>query len=219
MIKIIRIEESIFQENEKIADQVRNILRGNNILGINVMGAPGSGKTSFIERTIDVLKDEFKFGVIEGDVEGKVDSEKFLKFNISVIQINTGGGCHLDANMVKKAVSEIDLEQIEILFIENVGNLICPAEFDIGTEKNIVISSITEGDDKIEKYPLIFKVSDLCILNKIDLVPYLDFDFGKFENDLKNISSGSKLIKLSSKTGENFNIWIEYLKGLKREKK
>ncbi|MFN4227997.1 MAG: hydrogenase nickel incorporation protein HypB [Candidatus Ratteibacteria bacterium] len=218
MIKIIRIEESIFAENEKIADQVRNILSKNNILGINVMGAPGSGKTTFIEKTIDILKDEFRFGVIEGDVEGKVDSEKFLKFNISVVQINTGGGCHLDANMVKKAISEINLEGIEILFIENVGNLICPAEFDIGTEKNIVISSTTEGEDKIEKYPLMFKVSDVCILNKIDLIPYIDFNLEKFENDLKNISPKTKLIKLSSKTGENFNIWIEYLKGLKKEK-
>ncbi|MCX7916763.1 MAG: hydrogenase nickel incorporation protein HypB [bacterium] len=219
MLKVIRIEKSLFEENEKLAKEVREILNEKNILSFNVMGSPGSGKTLFIEKTIENLKEKFNFAVIEGDVEGVIDAEKFKKFNIPVIQINTGGGCHLDANMVKIGISEIKIDEIDILFVENVGNLICPAEFDIGTEKNIVVSSITEGNDKVLKYPLIFKFSDICILNKVDLLPYSEFDFEKFENDLKKISPETILIKLSSKTGENFFEWIEYLRRLKKGKK
>jgi len=219
MIKVIRIEESLFEENEKIAEEVKKILKENQILSFNIMGSPGSGKTTFIEKTIEILKNNFKFGVIEGDIEGSIDSEKFLKFDIPVIQINTGGCCHLDANMVKNGILNMPLEKIDILFVENVGNLVCPAEFEIGTEKNVIVSSITEGNDKVKKYPLMFKVSDICILNKIDLLPYIEFDFEKFENELENLSPEIFLIKLSSKTGENFDIWIEYLKKLKREKK
>ncbi|MCS7180955.1 MAG: hydrogenase nickel incorporation protein HypB [bacterium] len=219
MLKVIRIEKSLFEENEKLAKEVREILNEKNILSFNIMGSPGSGKTLFIEKTIENLKEKFNFAVIEGDVEGVIDAEKFKKFNIPVIQINTGGGCHLDANMVKIGISEIKIDEIDILFVENVGNLICPAEFDIGTEKNIVVSSITEGNDKVLKYPLIFKFSDICILNKIDLLPYSEFDFGKFKNDLKKISPETILIKLSSKTGENFFEWIEYLRRLKKGRK
>lgn len=219
MFKVIRIEESLFEENEKIAKQVREILKSKNILSFNIMGAPGSGKTLFIEKTIEILKDDFKFAVIEGDIEGTLDAEMFKKFNIPVIQINTGGGCHLDANMIKNAIFEIELEKIDILFVENVGNLVCPAEFDIGTEKNIVVSSITEGNDKVLKYPLMFKISDICILTKIDLLPYIEFDIEKFKKDLLEISPKTNMIKLSSKTGENFNEWIEYLRRLKTKKK
>ncbi|MCM8832940.1 MAG: hydrogenase nickel incorporation protein HypB, partial [Candidatus Omnitrophica bacterium] len=161
MIKVIKIGENIFAENQKIAQEIRKILNNKKILSFNVMGAPGSGKTSFIEKTVEILKDEFKFAVIEGDIEGTFDSEKFEKFNIPVVQINTKGACHLEANMVKGGISEINLDEIDILFVENVGNLICPAEFDIGIEKNIVVSSITEGKDKVLKYPLMFKVSDI----------------------------------------------------------
>jgi hydrogenase nickel incorporation protein HypB len=219
MIKILRIEENLFSENEKIANEVRGILKEKKILSLNIMGAPGSGKTTFIEKTIDILKDDFKFGVIEGDVEGRYDSEKLEKFNIPIIQINTGGSCHLEANMVKKGILNLSLEEIDILIVENIGNLICPAEFDIGIEKNIVVSSVTEGEDKVEKYPLMFKISHICILNKIDLLPYIEFDVKKFENDLKKISPQINFIKLSSKNGENFNQWIELLQKLMKEKR
>jgi len=218
MIKILRIEENLLSENEKIATQVRNILKEKKILSLNIMGAPGSGKTTFIEKTIEILKDDFKFGVIEGDIEGKYDSERLEKFNIPIIQINTGGSCHLEANMVKNGILNLSLEDIDILIVENIGNLICPAEFDIGIEKNIIVSSITEGQDKVEKYPLMFKTSHICILNKIDLLPFIDFDVIKFENDLKKISSQINFIKLSSKTAENFNQWIELLIKLTKEK-
>ena len=219
MIKILRIEENLFSENEKIANEVRGILKEKKILSLNIMGPPGSGKTTFIEKTIDILKDDFKFGVIEGDVEGRYDSEKLEKFNIPIIQINTGGSCHLEANMVKKGILNLSLEEIDILIVENIGNLICPAEFDIGIEKNIVVSSVTEGEDKVEKYPLMFKISHICILNKIDLLPYIEFDVKKFENDLKKISPQINFIKLSSKNGENFNQWIELLQKLMKEKR
>lgn len=219
MIKVIKIEENILEENEKIAEGNRKILKEKNIFSFNIMGSPGSGKTSFIEKTIEILKNEFRFGVIEGDVEGKIDSERLKKFDIEIVQINTGGGCHLNANMIKNAIENLNLNKIDILFIENVGNLICPAEIEIGTEFNTVILSIPEGDDKIEKYPLMFKISDICILNKIDLVNYLEFNFEKCENSYKKINPNGKLIKLSSKTGENFNEWIEYLRRLKMQEK
>ncbi len=219
MIKILRIEENLLSENEKIANEVRNILKKKKILSLNIMGAPGSGKTTFIEKTIEILKGDFRFGVIEGDIEGKYDSEKLEKFNIPIIQINTGGACHLEANMVKNGILNLPLEDIDILIVENIGNLICPAEFDIGIEKNIIVSSITEGQDKVEKYPLMFKISHICILNKIDLLPYIDFDIKKFEKDLKKISPQINFIKLSSKTGENFNQWIELLRKSMKEKR
>jgi hydrogenase nickel incorporation protein HypB len=219
MIKILRIEESLFSENEKIANEVSSILKERKILSLNIMGAPGSGKTTFIEKTIEMLKNDFRFGVIEGDIEGKYDSEKLEKFNIPIVQINTGGACHLEANMVKNGILNLPLENIDILIVENIGNLICPAEFPIGIEKNIVVSSITEGEDKVEKYPLMFKISHICILNKIDLLPYIDFNVKKFENELKRLSPQINLIKLSSKTGENFNQWIEFLRKLMKEKR
>ncbi|MCM8804923.1 MAG: hydrogenase nickel incorporation protein HypB [Candidatus Omnitrophica bacterium] len=217
MFKVIRIEESLFEENDKIAKEVKDTLRKRKILSFNIMGSPGSGKTLFIERTVENLKDKFNFGIIEGDIEGTLDTERFKRFNIPTIQINTGGGCHLDANMIKKAISEINLNHIDVLFIENVGNLVCPAEFDIGTEKNVIIFSITEGNDKVIKYPLIFSVSDICVINKIDLLPYIEFDFENFEKNLRKVSSKIKIIKLSSKTGQNFEKWIEYLKELKKK--
>ncbi len=219
MIKVIRVEENIFEENEKIAKEIKGILKKNKVISFNVMGSPGSGKTLFIEKTIEILKDEFNFGVIEGDIEGTFDAERFRNFNIPVVQINTGGACHLDANMVKNGILNLPIEEIEILFIENVGNLVCPAEFEIGTDINIVVFSITEGENKVLKYPLMFKVSQICILNKIDLLPYVDFDLKKFINDIEKISPESKFIKISSKTGENFDQWIKYLRELKMEKR
>jgi hydrogenase nickel incorporation protein HypB len=219
MFKVIRVEETLFEENKKIAEEVKEILNKRRIISFNVMGAPGSGKTLFIERTIETLRNEYKFGVIEGDIEGDFDAEKFRKFDIPVIQINTGGACHLDANMVKNGILNLPVEKIDILFIENVGNLVCPAEFEIGNDINIVVSSITEGENKVLKYPLMFKVSHICILNKIDLLPYIEFDFEKFKKDIEKISPETYLIKLSSKSGENFNEWIEYLRKLKREKR
>ncbi|MCM8807134.1 MAG: hydrogenase nickel incorporation protein HypB [Candidatus Omnitrophica bacterium] len=218
MIKVIRIEENIFEENERIATEVRKILKEKNILSFNIMGSPGSGKTEFIEKTLSLLNNEIRFGIVEGDIEGKIDAERIEKYNVPIIQINTGGSCHLDANMLKRAILNLPLDEIDIIFVENVGNLVCPAEFEIGTEKNIIIYSITEGDDKVIKYPLIFKVSQICILNKIDLLQYVEFNMEKFENNLKNISPSTFLIKLSAKSGENFQIWIDYLKKLKREK-
>ncbi|MCM8773036.1 MAG: hydrogenase nickel incorporation protein HypB [Candidatus Omnitrophica bacterium] len=218
MIKVIRIEENIFEENERIATEVRKILKEKNILSFNIMGSPGSGKTEFIEKTLSLLNNEIRFGIVEGDIEGKIDAERIEKYNVPIIQINTGGSCHLDANMLKRAILNLPLDEIDIIFVENVGNLVCPAEFEIGTEKNIIIYSITEGDDKVIKYPLIFRVSQICILNKIDLLQYVEFNMEKFENNLKNISPSTFLIKLSAKSGENFQIWIDYLKKLKREK-
>ncbi|MCM8777397.1 MAG: hydrogenase nickel incorporation protein HypB [Candidatus Omnitrophica bacterium] len=209
-VKVIEVGASIFEENEKIAEENRLLLSKANTFAVNIMGSPGSGKTSLLEKTISELKDRFSFAVIEGDIKGSLDAERVAKLDIPVIQINTGGACHLDAFMVKKGLESLPLKDIDIIFVENVGNLVCPAEFEIGTSFNIVVSSIPEGEDKPLKYPLMFKIADICILNKIDLLSHTAFDLDAFKKHLKDISS-SQFIPLSVKTGEGFSLWIEAL--------
>jgi len=205
-IKTIEVGASIFEENERIAGENQKLFRENGVFAVNVMGSPGSGKTSVIEKTISELKDRFSFAVIEGDIKGSLDAERLVALDIPVVQINTGGACHLDAFMVKRGMEILSLQGIEILFVENVGNLVCPAEFEIGTAVNIVVSSVPEGEDKPMKYPLMFKTADICILNKTDLMPHTDFKLEIFKKYLENISS-AKLIPLSVKTGEGFGMW------------
>ncbi|MCM8829558.1 MAG: hydrogenase nickel incorporation protein HypB [Candidatus Omnitrophica bacterium] len=207
-IKTIEVGTSIFEENEKIAEENRLVLSKTNTFAVNIMGSPGSGKTSLLEKTISELKDRFSFAVIEGDIKGSLDGERLAKLDIPVIQINTGGACHLDAFMVKKGLENFRLKDIDIIFVENVGNLVCPAEFKIGTSFNVVVSSVPEGEDKPLKYPLMFKIADICILNKTDLLPHTDFDLDTFKKYLKDISL-AQFIPLSVKTEEGFSIWIE----------
>lgn len=209
-IKVIEIGENIFEENEGVAQENRLLLNKTKTFAINVMGSPGSGKTSLLEKTISELKDRFSFAVIEGDIKGCLDAERLAGLDIPVIQINTGGACHLDAFMVKKGLELLPLKDIDIVFVENVGNLVCPAEFEIGTSLNIIVSSVPEGEDKPLKYPLMFKTADICILNKIDILPYTDFNLETFTKYLKDISS-APLIELSVKTGEGFSLWTETL--------
>lgn len=210
-IKVIKIGASVFQENDRIAKQVRQILKDKEIVSFNFMGSPGSGKTTILEKTVSLLKDKYRIGIIEGDIAGKYDAEKFEKFNIPVIQINTGGACHLDANMVKEGIENLPYHNLKIIFIENVGNLVCPAEFEIGTDVNVVVISVVEGDDKPEKYPLMFKISDICIVNKIDILGFSDFNFEKFKERVFSVNKKIKIYSLSAKTGENFNQWIDFL--------
>jgi len=214
-IKIIEIGENLLAENDKIAEENFKILKEKNVLSFNLMGAPGSGKTKLLERTIPSLQGKYRCGVIEGDIAESFDSERLKKFNIPIVQINTQGACHLEALMIKKGLENLPLDKIDILFVENVGNLVCPAEFKLGIEKNIVVSSITEGENKPIKYPLMFKISHLCILNKIDLIEYLNFDVEKFERDVKEINPKIEIIKLSAEKGENIEKWINYIEKLK----
>ncbi|MGI6595329.1 MAG: hydrogenase nickel incorporation protein HypB [Candidatus Ratteibacteria bacterium] len=207
-IQVIEVGASIFEENDKIAGENRSLLREMNTVAINVMGSPGAGKTSVLEKTIAQLKSSLSFAVIEGDIKGALDAERLVRLEIPVIQINTGGACHLDALMVKKGLAALPLKEADVVFVENVGNLVCPAEFDIGALLNVVIASVPEGEDKPLKYPMMFKTADICILNKMDFLPYANFDIKRFKRYLGEVSC-CKLFPLSVKSGEGFSAWIE----------
>lgn len=212
--RVIEVGASIFEENDRIAEENRVLLKKNAVFSVNIMGSPGSGKTAVLERTLEYKHKICCPAVIEGDIQGSLDAHRLERFGIPVVQINTGGACHLDANMVAKGLSNLKIEDINILFIENVGNLVCPAEFDIGTDINVIVSSVPEGEEKPLKYPLMFKVSQVCILNKIDLVAHSNFDVEVFARNLKTIAPDTKLVPLSAKTGEGFKIWIDYILSL-----
>jgi hydrogenase nickel incorporation protein HypB len=211
--KTIPIVKKIMSANDQIAKENQEFLSSKNILTVNVMASPGSGKTSLILRTIDNLSSQFKIAVIEGDTAPvTIDSDKISKMNIPVIQINTGGECHLDALMVRKSFEQLDLSNIDLLIIENVGNLICPAVFRLGENFSIVIASIPEGDDKPYKYPNIYRGIQSLILNKTDLLPYVDFKIDYFKQGIEALNPGVAFFPLSCKTGDGFDKWTDWLK-------
>lgn len=212
----IEVVKDILEANDQVALLNREFFDSLRVFTINVMASPGAGKTSLILETIPRL--DAPAGVIEGDVASSIDSEKVARFNIPVVQINTGGNCHLDASMVKDAIKKLNLEGIKYLFIENVGNLICPASFDLGEDIKIAISSVPEGDDKPYKYPGLFSTVDAVILNKIDLLPYIDFNIEYFKNGITAINKRAKIFPLSCKTKEGIDSWIEWLKSENRYK-
>jgi hydrogenase nickel incorporation protein HypB len=175
------------------------------------MSSPGSGKTSMIMQTIHRLRDKYRIAVIEGDVASSIDTEKISRQNIPAIQINTGGGCHLDAPMIKKALDALDLDRLDLIFIENVGNLVCTADFDLGAHKNVVILSIPEGDDKPYKYPAMFIEANVVLLNKIDVLPYFDFKLEDFPKIMKGLNPFAKVFPVSAKTGEGLDRWLSWI--------
>jgi len=207
----IKVVKDILGANEEVAEKNRQLLDGNKVFAVNLMSSPGAGKTSLILQTIKALKDEAKVGVIEGDVSSSVDAETVAKEGVPVIQINTDGGCHLDANMIANVLGKIPLQDIDLLFIENVGNLICPAEFALGAHKKAVISSLPEGDDKPLKYPLMFHVADVVLLNKIDLSPYLKFDSDAFSQAIKGMNKKAEILPISCTTGQGIEQWASWL--------
>jgi len=199
--------------NDQIAEENQELLDSKNILTINVMASPGSGKTSLILRTIENLSNQFNIAVIEGDTAPvTLDSDKISNLNIPVIQINTGGECHLDALMVRSGLEKLDLSGIDLLIIENVGNLICPAAFRLGEHFSIVVASIPEGDDKPYKYPNIYRGIQSLVLNKTDLLPYVDFNIEYFKNGIEALNPGAAFFPLSCKTGDGFARWTDWLK-------
>lgn len=208
----IKVLTNILNANEQLADKNKKLLDDNKVLTLNIMASPGAGKTSLIMGTIARLKDEVKIAVIEGDIASTIDADKIGAEGIDVVQINTGGGCHLDANMVENALSSLNLAAIDLLFIENVGNLVCPAAFKLGEHKRIVISSMPEGNDKPHKYPAMFTDSEAVILNKIDLLPVLDYDLDDFNNTVKGLNPDAAMFQLSAQTGQGFDSWIDWLK-------
>lgn len=207
----IKVMKNILGENDKIALENRKLFQEKNVLVVNLMGSPGSGKTSLLEKTLEKISKKIKVAVIEGDLFTAKDAERIEKIGVQVIQINTSGGCHLDAQMVKRAANSLNLDEINLLIVENVGNLVCPAEFDIGENFKAVVLSITEGDDKPLKYPLIFKESEITLLNKIDLLPFTNFNLISAREDLTTIHPNLKIIETSCTKNIGVDDWCDWL--------
>jgi hydrogenase nickel incorporation protein HypB len=208
----VPVVEKIFSSNDRIANQNRNKLSQFGVLGINLMASPGAGKTSFILETIKRLSSLYKIGVIEGDTAPvTIDADKVIAAGMPAVQINTGGDCHLDASMMARGLEQLPLEKLDLVIVENVGNLICPAAWDLGTDLDLLIASIPEGDDKPYKYPNIYRGLEVLIINKIDLKPYVEFDLEYFRKGIEMLNPGLTTFPVSCKTGEGFPAWIEWL--------
>jgi len=217
--KTVSVVQKILNANEQIAEQNRRLFDDHGILAVNIMASPGSGKTSLILKTIEALAYDTRIAVIEGDTAPvTIDSDKVSQLNIPVTQINTAGECHLDAMMVRAGVEELDIENIDLLIIENVGNLVCPAAFQLGEHINIVIASVPEGDDKPYKYPNIYHGIQALILNKTDLLPYVDFNMEYFTEGIRALNENAEIFPLSCKTGEGFSEWSGWLNSRIKDK-
>jgi len=207
----VKVLQNILDANDQIANRNRQMLDKNKVLAINIMSSPGAGKTSLILQTINRLKDKVKIAVIEGDIASSIDADRISEEGIPVVQINTGGACHLDANMVSNALNSLPLGDVDLLLIENVGNLVCPAEFKTGAHKRVMLLSLPEGDDKPHKYPLMFTESEVIIINKIDLSSLLDFDFTAFHRAVTGLNPKARIFQVSCKTGEGIEEWVSWL--------
>ena len=211
-VNILELEKDILHQNQLGAERNRGFFEALNIFAMNLVSSPGSGKTSLLEKTIADLKNEVEFSVIEGDQQTTNDAERIHALNVPVLQINTGKGCHLDSEMIAKSLKELKPKQNSILMIENVGNLVCPAMFDLGENQRVVIISTTEGEDKPLKYPDMFFTSNICIINKIDLLPYLKFDLEKLKENAKKVNPNITFFEVSATSGEGMEAWYEFLK-------
>lgn len=208
----ITVLDNILKANDAIAEEIRGTLASHRVLAINLMSSPGAGKTTLLERTIERLQPRgVRVGVIEGDIETTRDSDRLQRFDIPVVQINTGSACHLDANMTKKAVDNLDCSSVDILVVENVGNLVCPAEFKIGEDHKVMILSVTEGDEKPLKYPLMFRESSVMLINKTDLLAHTDFKLDDARSNALKINPHLAVFPISCTTGEGIDAWIEWL--------
>ncbi|PKN06513.1 MAG: hydrogenase accessory protein HypB [Deltaproteobacteria bacterium HGW-Deltaproteobacteria-7] len=212
-VRMIEVKEEILADNIKVAEGVRERLRNAGTLLVNLMSSPGSGKTSLILQTIDHLKDEVRLGVIEADIESKVDAEKVAARGIQAVQLRTGGFCHLDATMVTQGIDALLVDDLDCVIIENVGNLVCPAEFDTGAHKNVMILSVPEGDDKPLKYPLMFSICDLLLINKIDYLSLSDFDMPAMRKRVMALNPRIVILEVSCKTGAGIDNWVSWLTG------
>ncbi|MHC2995153.1 MAG: hydrogenase nickel incorporation protein HypB [Candidatus Atribacteria bacterium] len=208
----IKVFTNILKANENIAQKNREIFNENKVYTINLMSSPGSGKTSLLERTLEALKDELRIAVIEGDLQTTKDAQRIERYNIPVVQINTEGACHLDANMVDSVLESFNFKEIDLFVIENVGNLVCPASFELGEDDKVVMVSIPEGDDKPIKYPVMFRKAKVLLVNKIDLLPYTNFNMSKIKEDALNINPNLKIFEISCQTGEGLGTWFVWLK-------
>lgn len=211
-VKIIEIKQSIFENNDMEADKLRDELKKEKTFLLNLMSSPGSGKTSSVLRIIEKLKDELAIGVMEADIDSAVDAEKVAKTGIKAIQLHTGGMCHLDASMTKQGIDNLETADLDFVILENVGNLVCPAEFDTGASKNAMILSVPEGDDKPLKYPLMFETVDILIINKIDCLDYFDFDIAAVRERAKRLNPDVIIFEVSAKTGQGFDELADWIR-------
>jgi hydrogenase nickel incorporation protein HypB len=209
---VITVERQILKKNDEVAAENRRIFQENNIFTINLLSSPGSGKTSLLEKTLQQIAEQFKVAVVEGDVQTDNDARRIDKVGIPVVQIVTRGGCHLEAKLVQDALSNFDLTHLDFLVIENVGNLVCPAGYDLGEAKKVVMLSTTEGDDKPLKYPAMFRVANIMIINKTDLLPYVDFSMETVRQNALQINGNLKIFELSCKTGTGLDSWISWVR-------
>jgi hydrogenase nickel incorporation protein HypB len=211
----VKVVTRILEANDRIAEENRKRFKDAGIYVVNLMGAPGAGKTTLLERTIRALQPRLKIGVIEGDIVGTDDAERIGALDVPVVQINTGGACHLDANMISEVLDEFPLKDLDMLIIENVGNLVCPAEFKVGEDMKMMVLSVAEGHDKPLKYPLMFRESSALVLNKIDLLPYMNTDIHKMRNDSLALNPQLKVFEVSCATGTGIDAWATWLSGLR----
>ncbi|MBQ6902191.1 MAG: hydrogenase nickel incorporation protein HypB [Oscillospiraceae bacterium] len=207
----IKIVKQILEWNEDVSKQVADLLSEKKVCLINVMGSPGAGKTSLITDIINRLRDTFRIGVIEGDIAGQIDADRIDKMGIPVVQLQTDGACHIEAMSIQHMLSYFNLDELDVLFVENIGNLVCPAEFNIGEDMRIAILSVPEGDDKVEKYPLMFATTDALIMNKYDMLPYFEFDDARVERNVLDLNGKAKVFRVSTKTGEGAASFVAWL--------
>jgi len=214
----VPVVRNILQANERLAEANRRRFDEAGIFVFNLMSSPGAGKTSLLERTIEGLADRIRMAVIEGDLQSSYDAERIQRKGVQAVQINTDGGCHLDGNMIQIALESLDLQALDLLIIENVGNLVCPAEFNLGEDEKVMILSVTEGDDKPSKYPLMFQLSSVLLVNKIDLLPYLDCDVAKIRERARQLNGRQDIFEISCRTGEGLPAWLSWLEQKVRDK-
>lgn len=212
-VRIIEVKRSIFEDNDRDADRLRAELKDKGVFLLNLMSSPGSGKTTTLIQTINLLKEELRVAVMEADIDSDVDARKIAGgTGVRSIQLHTGGMCHLDADMTRQGLAELDLRQLDLVILENVGNLVCPAEFDTGATRNCMILSVPEGDDKPLKYPLMFSVCDLVLINKMDVAPYFDFDLEKCRSQIRARNKNAQVLPICAKTGEGIQAFADWLK-------
>lgn len=212
-VRVIEVKQSVFADNDRRAAQLRQELKERGVFLLNLMSSPGAGKTTTLKRTVELLKDEIKIGVMEADIDSDVDARTMAAAGVRSIQLHTGGMCHLDADMTRQGLDELLAESgVELAILENVGNLVCPAEFDTGAVKNAAILSVPEGDDKPLKYPLMFQVCDVVLINKIDVAPYFDFDLERCTEYIRMRNPEAKVIPICAKTGEGVEEWARWLR-------
>ncbi len=211
--RILEIKQSVFDNNDREAEQLRGELKQQGVFLLNLMSSPGAGKTTTLRGTIGLLKDELKIGVMEADIDSDVDARAIQETGVKVIQLHTGGMCHLDAGMTRQGLNGLGTDGLDLAILENVGNLVCPAEFDTGAVKNAMILSVPEGDDKPLKYPLMFTICDVVLVNKIDVLPYFDFDIEAVRERVKKLNPNATVIPISARTGEGLEEWAQWLRG------